>query len=711
MAREVIDAAGNTGTAYSLAIDDYFDGAISSAGDTDWVRVSLIAGQTYVFAVHGTGGPSVGLYDTYLGIYNGTGTLVASNDDLSPQDQNYFSAVSFTPTTSGAFYLGVESYGSETGDYRIMAADETFNLDQIASYMLDLDWGQPAPWVFDAGPGDVITVNISALTPEGQQLAAWALEAWGIATGITFQGVTNGGQILFDDTQSGAFAGPNNADAQGFSSSASVNIGTDWLNAYGAEINSYSLSTYLHEIGHALGLGHGGPYDGNATYGQDNLYANDSYQTTVMSYFSPTANSAVTGSYFEPITPMPADYIAMERAYGLGQAYTGNTTWGVNSNVPGYLGQAMGFMFDGDTPVAGLWNSVGSDIGFTIFDTGGTDTFNLSGMSASQSVDLRPTYASSVAGGTNNVWIARGTIIENARGGTGNDVLMGNHVGNLLIGNTGSDLVVGLGGNDTMWAGAGDNGDDSVFGGAGADIAGLGGGDDLAVGDGYFDGVTAYGETSDDGQDTIYAGAGDDLVITGGYDGSSAPTYASAGNGAIAASVTGRAADTAFTGKGRDILYGADGNDVLGGGFDADYVHGGGGNDTIYAGTGSFADTLVGGDGNDLIYNGGGNDKVFGGAGADELWGGAGDDTLTGGAGADTFCFTPSNGSDVIVDFENGTDTILIEDVSGGSDAERFANLSIDQIGSDAVISVDALSITVQGVNASALDASDFYFL
>ncbi|WP_068305199.1 hypothetical protein [Pararhodobacter sp. CCB-MM2] len=90
---------------------------------------------------------------------------------------------------------------------------------------------------------------------------------------------------------------------------------------------------------------------------------------------------------------------------------------------------------------------------------------------------------------------------------------------------------------------------------------------------------------------------------------------------------------------------------------------------------------------------------------------GAGDDTLTGGAGADTFCFTPSNGSDVIVDFENGTDTILIEDVSGGSDAERFANLSIDQIGSDAVISVGAPSITVQGVNASALDASDFYFL
>jgi hypothetical protein len=37
-------------------------------------------------------------------------------------------------------------------------------------------------------------------------------------------------------------------------------------------IDSYSFQTYVHEIGHALGLGHGGPYNGSASYGLDNLY-------------------------------------------------------------------------------------------------------------------------------------------------------------------------------------------------------------------------------------------------------------------------------------------------------------------------------------------------------------------------------------------------------------------------------------------------------
>lgn len=85
------------------------------------------------------------------------------------------------------------------------------------------------------------------------------------------------------------------------------------------------------------------------------------------------------------------------------------------------------------------------------------------------------------------------------------------------------------------------------------------------------------------------------------------------------------------------------------------------GDDTI-TGT-DRSDVLYGEDGNDILLAGLGQDTVIGGSGDDFLAGETGNDNLTGGTGEDEFFFDPSNiseGNDVILDFEIGTDVISL---------------------------------------------------
>ena len=73
--------------------------------------------------------------------------------------------------------------------------------------------------------------------------------------------------------------------------------GSVWFNPlYGANSGTNNLVTptlgqwgftaFIHETGHALGVNHPGTYNGGSpTYANDALYAQDSQQYTVMSYF------------------------------------------------------------------------------------------------------------------------------------------------------------------------------------------------------------------------------------------------------------------------------------------------------------------------------------------------------------------------------------------------------------------------------------------
>ncbi len=206
-----------------------------------------------------------------------------------------------------------------------------------------------------------------------------------------------------------------------------MNVGLDWLASFGTTLNSYSFETYIHEIGHALGLAHGGNYNGSAVYGVDNYYLNDSLAWSIMSYMQAfndefdfgqpgDVNNYVNASFRYIYTPQIADIIAIQYLYGdNSSAFTGNTTYGYNSNT-------------GVAAIDGAVNS-GALMAMTVYDDGGTDTLDFSGYGSFQVISLIEESLSSVLGGTYNLGIARGTVIENAIGGSGDDDIYGKRRG------------------------------------------------------------------------------------------------------------------------------------------------------------------------------------------------------------------------------------------------------------------------------------------
>jgi len=250
---------------------------------------------------------------------------------------------------------------------------------------------------------------------------------------------------------------------------------------------------------------------------------------------------------------------------------------------------------------------------------------------------------------------------------TGTDNLngTGNDGANTLTGNNGNNTLNGGAGNDTLNGGAGG---DRLDGGTGIDRLNGGLGDDTFVVDNVLDAAVEI------------AGQGTDLVL-------SSVTYTLPAN-VENLTLTGT---TALNGTGNDLN-----------------------------------NTLTGNAGNNVLTGGAGNDRLNGGLGADTLTGGLGNDTFVFSAAADTAPgFTTQ---DTIADFsKTGTnvDKIDLSTIFAGTGATFIGTADFtaeNQVrvvvsGSDTLIEGNTtdttgaeFAITLTGVTASALTASDFIF-
>jgi hypothetical protein len=195
----------------------------------------LTSGQAYRFAL-----TSTGLSDPYLRLYSSGGTLITSNDDGGGGTN---SLITYTPTSSGTYYLDAADYSNGTGSYSLTETATTTSSDSAFSIKVDYTGDQSFKSYFDnaaARWAQVITADLPDVydarygTIDDLQISASVVAIDGRGRIL--------GQAAADDVRSGT-----NLPYRGHMQFDSADM------AYMAQ-NGILQDVIIHEMGHVLGL-------------------------------------------------------------------------------------------------------------------------------------------------------------------------------------------------------------------------------------------------------------------------------------------------------------------------------------------------------------------------------------------------------------------------------------------------------------------------
>jgi serralysin len=328
-----------------------------------------------------------------------------------------------------------------------------------------------APYGASYGSGEAAS-GFGAFGTSQQSAARAALKLYSDVCNLTFTKIVE----TSDQHASIRFAQSNAPDTAWAYFPTDMESGGDvWVNNRDYDNprkGNYAYLTLVHEVGHALGLEHA--HEGNIM-----PFSRDSMEYTVMSYrayvgaLTDTGYTNETWGFAQSL--MMYDIAAMQHMYGANYATnSGSTTytWSPTTGEMSVNGVGQG-------------RPGGNQIFLTVWDGGGTDTYDFSRYASALRIDLEPGAwtrtspeqrakldwdGSKLAiGNIANALLYHGdarSLIEQAIGGSGSDVIKGNETRNILQGRAGNDKLYGLDGNDVLIGGAGK---DVLNGGAGAD--------------------------------------------------------------------------------------------------------------------------------------------------------------------------------------------------------------------------------------------------
>ncbi|MGO4705783.1 M10 family metallopeptidase C-terminal domain-containing protein [Microvirga sp. 2MCAF38] len=572
---------------------------------------------------------------------------------------------------------------------------------------------------YETGYPEASALDFGAVSFDQIQAARYVLEGWspyvgGPRMGMTsFEQVTNA--IVYDAGFNGAdvrIARSSDADPTAYaylpmndSWGGDLWFGTSHDYSFPV-VGNYEYHTMIHELGHALGLKHGHTGGGVSDVALEPDY--DSMEFSVMTYRSYVGQAVAeytNGEFDFAQTFMMLDIAALQEMYGA------NYTTNAGPTIYKWDPQTGECFVNG----VGQGKPGANRVFMTVWDGGGADTYDFSSYGDNLTIDLAPgswcvlplaqtaylgngTYA---RGSVFNALQYHGlslSLIENAIGGSGNDLIEGNSGFNILSGGAGDDTLFGGGGVDTLDGGSGIN--TALFSGAKSDYKIFENYDGtFTVTDQRFDGDGAVTVKN------IKFGQFRDQTFT--FERNKAPTSVSLSNntiykdappGTIIGTIAGidpngDALTYSLIGDAQG-LFRVDGdklvlakslaNEIVASHFIALWATDPSGawtynyvaiqtiaapplppTPSLVLRGGSGSDQLTGDAGDDTIYGYGGNDVLYGGPGHDKLYGGSGKDTLAGGTEQDTFVFNTKLGSktnvDRIIDFSVRDDSIWLE--------------------------------------------------